>query len=436
MKYIPTLQQRIVRRRRIAIVTIIASLGIACRWHVANLEPAYPVGEGVYKENTVSETGETKQPNAALFYMAAAGAFHIDMPEGLEQDTHSLISAPLSVQEPVVAQAKPAFDLLRQGMKYSFVADKIPGYFVEESSVGKSIPTRNFAPLREMSRMLAVESRVKAAKGDTPGALQSALDAMRLGTDAGQGASLLEGMIGVLLQRIGTQEAIRHVKGLSAAEARAGASRLEAMLKHERTFAQMMTAERDTMSYDTLKTVFRTGAFQGMNPNTGEELDLQGAGWRFALGTMVFARTKQGVVDDFAEQYDQILTRYRMPYQLAKRLDKTQLSANPMVRYWVDTDVQRAYHQTTQQATHNRVLLAQLAIQAYRQEHGGVAPTSLSDLTRGTKPYISVVPGDPFSLPGTHALRYDAHTGKAYSVGENGKDDRNAGDDNSGLYNE
>lgn len=433
-KRVPTPQQRFVRRRRLAILTIIASLGIACRWHVANLEPTYPDGEGVYQESIVTEGHETKQPNAAMFYMAAADAFHVDVPEGLVNGTHGLRLEPLSVQKPVVEQAQPAFALLRQGMKYPYRADRSDNYFVHQPTVGDVLKTHNYAPVREMARMLVVESRVKAASGDTSGALQSSLDAVRLGTDYGQGDSLLEGLLGILLQMTGVFEGIRHVDGLSASESRAGAERLEQMLKQERTFAQIMTAERDTMSYDMLDEVFRTGKLQGLNSATSQMCDFQGTQWKFAFGAMVFAYTKQGLVNDFAQQHDRILRRTKMPYQLAKRLEPVQPSSNPLVRYWVDYDFKRAFRHTVRQSSYNRVLLTQLAIQAYREEHAGIPPTSLSELATGRNPYISAVPNDPYSMTGDFPLGYDPIKGKAYSVGENGIDDGNTGDDNSNLY--
>ena len=433
-KRVPTLQQRLVRRRRLAIATIIASLGIVGRSYVANLEPTYPVGEGDYCENTTSERSNLKQPNAATFYMAAADAFPVDIAKGMEYGPLGLLDEPLAVQEVAVKRAQPAFALLRQGMKYPFSSEVSTGFLVEYSNVPGSLPIHNYAPLREMARMLAVESRFKAKNGDADGALQSALDAVYLGIDCGQGDSLLAGMAGVLFQMTGTIEAAQHIDGLSATGARAGAERLEAMLKRERTFPQMLTAERDSLSYDTLDSIFNSGTLYGFNPITGDEIDMRSAPWRFAISSVIFAYTKQGLVDDFAAQFDRLLTRAKMPYQLAVRLKEVPNSSNPLVNYWLDPDFQRAQFQTTQQSAYSRVLLTQLAIEAYKKEHSGTAPTSLEDLTAGIKPYFHAVPKDPFSISGTVPLCYDAQTAKAYSVGENGRDDGNKGDDNSRLY--
>lgn len=430
----PTLQQQLVRRRRLAIVSLIASFGIVCRWHVANLEPTYPAGEGVYAKHIATEPGRQNPPDAALFYKAAWNAFHVEYPESLKNGSHLLIQAPVAVQRPVIEQAQPAFALLRQGMQYSYNPEAGSKYFAVDSEDGASLPSHDFRAYRELSRLLAVEARVKASGGDASGALQSSLDAVRLGGDCGQGPSLLEGMLGVLCQMIGVTEAVRHVDGLSAPEARAGIQRLRKILETERTFAQMMTDERNTRSYGPLKTVFRNGAIWGFHPATGEAMDLRNAPGRFAIGAAIFGRTKQGIVSDFARQYDRILNRAKMPYQLAARLHPVPPSASPLVRYWLGDDYARAHYQIVRQSAYNRVLLTQLAVQAYRQEHQGTVPSLLKDLTTGQDPYLPSVPEDPFSISGRAPLRYSPATATVYSVGDNGRDDGNKGDDNSHLY--
>jgi hypothetical protein len=78
-------------------------------------------------------------------------------------------------------------------------------------------------------------------------------------------------------------------------------------------------------------------------------------------------------------------------------------------------------------AARKRILLARLAVQAYRLEHDGSAPYSLAALTDGAAPYLTAVPTDPFSPTGAEPLRYA--NGNVYSVGENGMDDGGIGDD-------
>jgi hypothetical protein len=380
------------------------------------------------------ETALSRQPDAAIFYKAAGDALNVRYPESLKNGPHQLIDAPVPLQRPVVEQAQPAFALLRQGMRYSYKRDTGARYFAVETDGAGEIPAYDFAPYRDMARLLAVEARVKGASGDSYGALQSSLDAIRLGGDCGQGPSLLEGMVGVLCKMIGTMEAVRHIDGLSAPEARAAIQRLQNILESERPFAEIMTDERDTMSYDTLETVFRDGTLHGVNPNTGEAIDLRSSPWRFAIGATIFVCTKQGIVNDFAEQYDRILDRAKMPYQVTARLSPLPPSASPLVRYWLGNNYARAHYQTVLQSAYNRVLLTQLAIQAYRGEHKGAAPVSLENLTSGQKPYLRSIPRDPFSRTEKSPLCYDAKKAKAYSVGENARDDANRGDDNLRLY--
>jgi len=96
--------------------------------------------------------------------------------------------------------------------------------------------------------------------------------------------------------------------------------------------------------------------------------------------------------------------------------------------------VERGFGQYTRCSAQNRVLLARLAIQAYRQEHGGASPISLEKLIEGSRPYLNSVPVDPLSMNGDSPLRYNPANGDVYSVGENGLDDHDMGDDADVTY--
>lgn len=440
VKKILTPQERLAKKRRLALTTIAVSLMFGGRWYAANQQPTYPVGEGVYAPNTAPKWGEMKQPNAATFYMAASDALDLDAinksVSGVKYGIGKLMDEPLAVQKPAVTLAQPAFALLRQGMKYPYVADYQTNYFKVNPVQTKGLerPVPNFIILREMSRLLAADASVHAAEGNHAAAIGSSLDAVRLGIDQSKGHSLIDGMIGVLIQGIGAKEGMKHVASLSAAEARAAATRLESDLAGERSLAHIITAERDAMSYETLQTLFQANSRQGFSASTDLENVVAGNFGRFALSAATLFYTKQGLVNSFAEQYDKILANVKQPYYQAVHAPKVMPSSNPIVRQWVVEDFSRAFWQTTAKATWNRMLLTQLAVQAYRGEHNGSLPSSLAVLTTGMNPYLTVAPTDPFSQSGSDLLRYNPQTGKVYSVGQNGIDDGNSGDDNVDLH--
>lgn len=432
VKKILTPQERRVKERRLALTTIAVSLLVGGRWYVANQQPTYPVGEGVYAPNTAPKWGKMKQPNAATFYMAASDALDLDAINKSVSGSHDgifdLMDEPLAVQKPAVTLAQPAFALLRQGMKYPYVADYQTNFFKVNlvQTKGLERPVANFIVMRDMARLLATDAAVHAAEGNHAAAMESSLDTVRLGIDQAQGHSLIDGMIGVLIQGIGAKQGIKYVANLSSEEARVAVTRLETMLATESTFPQIMTKERD-MIYETMQNMFARG-------NTGNlEEFAQGTGGRLAYGAVLLYYTKQGLVNDFASYNDRVLAHIKQPYQQAKQIAQVAPSANPLVRM-VSPDYKRALMQTTAKGAWNRVLLTQLAVQAYRGEHNGVLPSSLEVLTTGTNPYLTVAPTDPFSQSGSDLLRYNPQTGNVYSVGENGIDDGNSGDDNAELY--
>lgn len=432
-----------VRARRMALATLAVSLAFGGRWYAANVEPTYPTGQGVYPaQNAAPKWGAMKEPNAATFYMAATDA--LDLPaikkslEGVEGGIRYLSDKPIAVQKNAVNLAQLSLTLLRQGMTYPYIADYQTNYFRSNpvTATGLERPSPSFIPIRETARLLAAEARVRASENNHAGAIESSLDAVRLGTDVGQGHTLIDGMIGVLLQSIGAREGVRHVAHLSASEARIATARLETILANEPSFAHIITADRDT-AYEILQSVHNVCTLSGVKSwYTGEPNPrLSGVKGVIAYNALLVYSTKQGLANDVAVAYDSILTRVKLPYQQTKNLGEITPSANPLVRELAPSHP-RAFRQTTLIAAWNRVLLTKLAAQAYRAEHAGAFPASLSVLTQGAKPYLKAVPTDPFSMTGTEPLRYDNVTGDIYSVGENGLDDGNVSgsDDNSDLF--
>ncbi len=434
-----TPRERIVRARRLAYVTLAVSLAAGGRWFVANQEPTYPAGQGVYPSNAVPKWGTLKQPNAATFYMAAGDALDLEaVNKALDADynTLTLKDAPASVQKAPLAVAQPAFALLRQGMNYPFCPEHQTNYYSSNPFKGQGLsrPVPNFIVLREMSRLLAADASYRGHQGDYVGAMESSLDTVRLGVDTGQGHMIIDGMIGVLIQGIGAKEGMKHVADLSASDARAGAKRLETVLTNQVGFSQMMTYERD-MQYEIVKELYHERSFAGMSDfafgslteptrKVADELAYDGSMMWF---------TKQGIVNDLASQFDIIIGRGKIPYQSAKKLGEVKPSANPLV-HMIAPDTTRALRHFVVKTTWNHVLLGRLAVQAYKGEHGGASPASLAVLTGGTNPYLKSVPTDPFSVSGSDPLRYNAPTGDVHSVSENGTDDHGTGDDDVELH--
>jgi hypothetical protein len=415
------LGRRRMRGQRAAAVTLAVASVVGLRWYAATRNPVCPAGFG---PSAAPARGERVMdgPNAAHFYAAAADA----LPAQLEDSKLDTLS--VAEQKAEVTRAAESLALVRQGFAYRYQGPGRTAWMKTEPAQGLSAPVPNYANLRKVARLLAADARVKAAAGDTAGALSSSLDAVRFGQDIGsRGNALIEGMIGTLIEGIGETEALKNVHGLSAAEARSAARRVEGLLDHEVTFGQIVASER-RFGYAALDELFRDSSGKlGV-----EALDLNVSGtldrikMNAVVGALLLWYGKQGIVDDYTRAGEELTRRAALPYQQAKAL-----GAPPEPRNWVvrmmTPHAQRAHLSRVRATMRQRVLAARLAVEAYRAEHGGSAPATLDELTHGPDPYLSVVPADPFSPDGTAPLRY--RNGNAYSVGDNGADDGGTGDD-------
>jgi hypothetical protein len=140
---------------------------------------------------------------------------------------------------------------------------------------------------------------------------------------------------------------------------------------------------------------------------------------------------KRGIAANYSAYMDEAIRRASQPYQETMALGPIYGKASdPISRTmttWFESERPSFTRSFALSAARKRILLARLAVQAYRLEHNGSAPSSLADLTDGASPYLTAVPTDPFSPTGTEQLRYA--DGNVYSVGENGIDDGGTGDD-------
>jgi hypothetical protein len=274
-----------------------------------------------------------------------------------------------------------------------------------------------------MARLLAIESQALAAEGKTAQALSSAIDAIHFGQDIIRGEqTLTEGMIGTLAVGIGTEEAtniLRTSPSLSSASTRPLTARLENLIAREGTFGDILRAEQ-SFGNGTLQEMFNVRPEASMNLlGSGSLNPLESIGTQLAYTGTVFVMGKQGIVDRYNHRMDTYVTQTNLPYavgsqQIAKK--PQQLFLAPIEEILIP-NMKRAYWSFTVKQAQKRVILAQLAVEAYKSDHNGTSPKTLSALTEGAVPYLKTVPTDPFSPTGQDPLRYQ--NGRVSSVGAN-----------------
>jgi hypothetical protein len=422
-----TQKRRATRRQKTALVTLLVASAVGARWLVANAPTTTNYQPRVEPFAAAPKT--LTAPNARHFYAAAADT----VSESLEDFSHEDI--PLAEKRAAVATAAPALDLLQQGTRYDYYAGATNFYVARQPLHTLDSPVPNYVRVRMLARLLAARSGVLAADGRHAAAVQAALDVARYGQHIGRGGSLIDGMIGILVEKIGVNEARERVANLSAAEARVALAALNRRATEQRNFGQIMEAERRTVM-DGVSDVFSgdaTGfaAHMDLGLNLGSS-PLGRLAWNAGYAASVFWYGKQGLSDAANAYLDEQVRRGTLPYQEARNLSITNLPPVPYVFKNAMSSTKRARWSHTESIALRNVLRAELAVRAYRLEHGGKLPATLAELTVGPFPYLEEVPTDPFSRDGAQPLLY--RDGKPYSVGDNGRDEGSEGDDVPRVY--
>lgn len=133
-------------------------------------------------------TPQMPNPNAFDFYVKAGDALVRSnqigdairvQPPGVKADPKLYPTYSLAQKQALLQMNLPALRLLHQGFAYKYQQPP------ERSLSSNSFP--QFARFRELARLLVLEGQVKAAHGDKTGAVNSYLDAVRLGSDVQRG---------------------------------------------------------------------------------------------------------------------------------------------------------------------------------------------------------------------------------------------------------
>lgn len=348
-------------------------------------------------------------PNAHDFYVAAArarvGAKQID----------TVMKAPTAPKNPQEEQALQqleaairkegrAFQLMHQGFAYDYR---------NPSSVSSNFT--DFTLFRSLARLVAMQSRVRAARGDWGGAMESALDAVRLGEDIPHGSALMGELVGIACQSIGQRPAWESLDHLSAAQARGDARRLEAILERHSSFAEIMEDER-WFELDELQKMFRKitvrNALTAVN-DLGYDQSPPAERYRMALQLLY---GKKQIMHDCLTYMDQMIALGRQPY--GRHPSPPSMPTDPVnqmvLPLYADGRVKMADSEAV-----NRLLLVALALRAFRMEHGRPA----NSLTELTPTYLKQLPDDPFAAQGTFQYHLKGSDFVLYSVGPDGKDD-------------
>ncbi len=342
------------------------------------------------------------QPNAYDFYVRAGKALDYtgegtDFPNFNDPKLNAPFRSPLTRREFVLRRNARALSLMRQGFQYSYLqpAPRDP----------TDVFFPSFARMRELARLLHVEADVYAARGQYAKALNSALDAVRLGTDIPRGGALIASLVGNAIEGIGVGDLKKsYIEKLDARSARSLARRLEALDARRFSYVQTLQNQK-TLGLGLLRHMFA-------EPK-----------WRKAFPT---TQTPQQITMTYNRVLDKAIINAALPYPQRRGIVEKNVDAvnESFLGIYLSDDAAKPSLATSgfsieRSRAWSRLLATMLALRAFKVEHGNY-PATLNELT---PKYLSRVPMDPFA--DNQSLRYKA-TGieySLYSVGYDGVDD-------------
>lgn len=324
-------------------------------------------------------TPRMPSPNALDTYVQAANI--LTGQTGIDAG----VNRPFTAKQRALVEANAhALKLTRQGFTLPYRCRPL-------RSINDTFP--EYRQERELARLLTVEGQIKQEQGDWYGAVNSRLDAVRLGADVPHGGVILSDLVGIACQSIGRQRLWDVVDHLTAAQARQAAHRLEAIQTRQVPFVDVLQEEKWS-GQSVMMNSFRNPKWQAID----------------------FWHSKRMSMHNYTRYMDTAMKSARQPYALGNTEPPM---PHDLMTAFLAPVVTPARLRHTDNEGQNALLITALALHAYHLEHGAY-PTALSELVPA---YLARVPDDPFALSGPVRYRRNGAAFVLYSVGPDGKDD-------------
>lgn len=293
-------------------------------------------------------------------------------------------TASIAEKEDIVHQNGGALKLLHQG-------------FADSSAKAFMPPGFRVSQERDLARLLAVAGDVQAAHKNQAGAVTNYLGAMQLGLDVGRGAGVTAMLSGIALEEMGRRSLFLGVNKLTGQQAKAAVQKLQTIESHRVVYSDVLGQEEKAQQQD-LATLFKDDQ------------------WRKSFPT---AQSEQQITRDFTLSIDAIIADAKLPYPARQVSQK--LPPDPVNQLMLSNYADRAGMSflETKDRTQNALLMAMLALQAYKMAHQAYP----QNLTQLVPEYLQKVPADPFALSGPLRYRSPGDSYVLYSIGPDGKDD-------------
>lgn len=266
------------------------------------------------------------------------------------------------------------------------------------------------APYRTLTCLLVFEAQAKGEAGDWGGAMNSCLDAFRIGIDAPRGGVLISALVGIACQAIARIEMWSIFPHLTPAEARVAMARLQAL--HGTQTPISATMEEEKWIFQATLVDMKTHPEKYLESDDAE------------METLAALLRMPGIIDELQRAHgvwiDALIAVTRQPYQKDRKYPAPKSKIDAVTDVLVEFQlafINSPFHWARNE-TQTRLMLATLALRLYHSEHQAY-PEKLSALP-------AALPGDPFAKETSFRYRRMKDSYLLYSVGPDGKDNHGA----------
>ncbi|PQV62469.1 hypothetical protein B1R32_13312 [Abditibacterium utsteinense] len=373
-------------------------------------------------------------PNGFDVYLAAEAAIKLDVPAvDLIDDSPKLTPTDpkLAAQKYSLAKKDAWLKANAAGFALFKQAQTLPCRS-PESALPLGSGGFRYASSRQLSqlgRYKIIEINAFTMRKNWNGAVTSALDALQMGIDIANGGSMSMKYYSAQIQtnaRETLSGPVDPISKLSAAQARAAAKRLEAIVARRTGYAEILENSRWATLREFDYTSQQPNWQSQMLANSGRELT-----WREKLG--LFADPRSQIIDDINHAFDHNIADLKKPLNAPLPGFTFQ---NPLSQNFVW--VQSNWLDEARELTTLNVLLLRLALRAFEAENGRL-PQKLSELSPRI---LAKIPTDAYADGAPFHFLWKGQKPRLYSVGPDGKDDggkplkeKYVGNSRSGRYN-
>ena len=305
---------------------------------------------------------------------------------------------------------RAALARLRAGFTYDYMEPPLPPTF--------DYHTPHYAPYRQLARQLAVEADLKAAAGDWSGALQSRIDAIRLGMEVPKGAIMIGMLVGRACTAIGVNRAWPLVDRLNANQALQAAAELAEIQTHRQPFVKTLDEEERWAEATVRKFIDQTldpvaqrakDSVSGRSPATEKAPRFGGEA----------ALLLHWDLSSYTHAMDRYRARAMMPFANPAPIPTNTPDWGRTLTKILTPNFRVAWVYSLDEKVQVDLLTITLALHAYRLKAGRY-PGTLEALQ---PEYLSRLPLDPFAIRSGYRYRLTSGNPLLYSVGPDKKDD-------------